>query len=61
MKSVRALFIVWLILSGVIYVLHGSKAAAAMFIVAAFYCVLALIIVFVDMLIQNGVDALVGL
>ena len=47
MKSVRALFIVWLILSGVIYVLHGSKAAAAMFIVAAFYCVLALIIVFV--------------
>lgn len=47
MKRVRAIFAVWLILAGVIYVLHGSKAAAAMFIVAAFYCVLALIMVYV--------------
>ena len=47
MKSIRALFIVWLILAGVIYLLHGSKAAAAMFIVAAFYCIAALIMVYV--------------
>ena len=47
MKSIKALFIVWLILAGVIFVLHGSKAAAAMFIVAAFYCVAALIMVYV--------------
>ncbi len=47
MKRIKALFIVWLILAGVIYVLHGNKAAAAMFIVAAFYCVAALIMVYV--------------
>ncbi len=48
MKRIKALFIAWLILAGVIYVLHGSKAAAAMFIVAAFYCAAALIMVYVS-------------
>lgn len=46
MKRIKALFIIWLILSGAIYVLGGSKAAAAMFIVALFYCVLAAVFVY---------------
>lgn len=45
MKRIKAAFIIWLITAGFIYVLNGSKAAAAMFIVAAVYCVLALILV----------------
>ena len=44
MKRVKAIFIIWLLLAGSIYVLNGSKAAAAMFIVAAFYCAAALIV-----------------
>lgn len=45
MKRIKALFIIWLILTGAIYILNGSKAAAAMFIVALFYCVFALVFV----------------
>ena len=41
MKRIKAAFVVWLVLAGLIYVMNGSKAAAAMFIVALIYCVLA--------------------
>ena len=40
------MFIIWLVIAGAIYFLYGSKLAAAMFIVAAFYCVFALISVY---------------
>lgn len=48
MRKVQIIFAVWMILAAIIYVLHGSKAAAAMFIVAALYCIAALILVFVS-------------
>ena len=41
MKRIKAAFLAWLVLTGLIYVMNGSKAAAAMFIVALVYCVLA--------------------
>ena len=43
MKRIKAAFIIWLMTAGVIYVLNGSKAAAAMFIVALVYAVLAFV------------------
>ena len=48
MRKVQVIFIVWLILAIIIYVLNGSKAAAAMFIVAALYCALAAVMVFLS-------------
>lgn len=48
MKGFRAAFLVWLILAGSMYIMNGSKAAAAMFIVALVYCVFALIIVLIS-------------
>lgn len=48
MKRIKAAFIIWFILSAAAYVLTGSSGAAAMFIVAAIYCALALIMVFVS-------------
>lgn len=48
MKRIKALFIIWLILTGATYVLNGSKAAAAMFIVALFYCAFALLFVLIS-------------
>ena len=42
MKRVKVIFILCLLLTGAIYVINGSKAAAAMFIIAALYAVFAL-------------------
>ena len=48
MKRIKAAFIIWFILAAAAYVLTGSKGAAAMCIVAAIYCALALVMVFVS-------------
>ena len=48
MKRIKALFIIWLVMAGVIYFLYGSKLAAAMFIVAALYCIFAAVSVYVS-------------
>ena len=48
MKRIKAAFIIWFILAAAAYVLTGSRGAAAMFIVAAIYCALALVMVFVS-------------
>ena len=45
MKRIKAAFLIWLLTAGAIYVLNGSKAAAAMFIVALAYCILSLVFV----------------
>ncbi len=48
MKRIKAAFLIWLILAGTIYVMNGSKAAAAMFIAALSYCVIALAAVMIS-------------
>ena len=48
MKRIKAAFIVWCMLAAAAYVLTGSKGAAAMLIVAAIYCALALVMVLIS-------------
>lgn len=43
MKRIKVVFIIWIIVSGSIYLLNGSKAAAAMAIIAAAYSLFAFI------------------